>query len=90
VCLLLQSSGAHPIQRPVGGIIVRDAHGGFHTLGADHGDNGHGGNGNGHDGNGHDGNGAHSDGESLERVGAEDHDGGTEANGGGSSGYHQG
>jgi ubiquinol-cytochrome c reductase cytochrome b subunit len=38
-CLLLQSSGAHPIQRPVGGIIVRDAHGGYHTLGAGH--NGH-------------------------------------------------
>jgi len=47
-CLLLQRSGAHPIQRPVGGIIVRDARGGFHTLGAPH----HGV----HDG---DGNGAH-------------------------------
>jgi hypothetical protein len=54
-CLLLQSSGAHPIQRPVGGIIVRDARGGFHTLGAEHGDHGDGSDGNGHGGNGHGG-----------------------------------
>jgi ubiquinol-cytochrome c reductase cytochrome b subunit len=48
VCLLLQRQRAHPIQRPVGGIIVRDARGGFHTLGAEH--HGHG---DGHAGNGH-------------------------------------
>jgi ubiquinol-cytochrome c reductase cytochrome b subunit len=36
VCLLLQRTGAHPIQRPVGGVIYRDAHGGIHTLGAPH------------------------------------------------------
>ncbi|HTV10425.1 MAG TPA: cytochrome bc complex cytochrome b subunit [Acidimicrobiales bacterium] len=58
-CLALQRQNAHPIQRPVGGIIVRDARGGFHTLGAPHGpeegplgEDGHGG-GNGHRGNGH-------------------------------------
>jgi ubiquinol-cytochrome c reductase cytochrome b subunit len=91
VCLLLQSTGAHPIQRPIGGIIVRDAHGGFHTLGADHGDNGHGHDGNGHGGNGHDGNGGHAGEELLERVGAEEHDGGPEAKGGDAgSGHHQG
>jgi ubiquinol-cytochrome c reductase cytochrome b subunit len=39
-CLTLQGSAAHPIQRPVGGVIVRDHRGGYHTLGAEH--NGHG------------------------------------------------
>jgi len=69
-CLVLQSSGAYPIQRPVGGIIVRDARGGFHTLGAPH-HGGHGGDGHG-DGNGHgDGSGGgHGDEASLERIGA--------------------
>ena len=56
VCNLLNAQNAHPIQRPVGGIIVRDARGAFHTLGAEHaheahdgdrhgngGDSGHGG-----------------------------------------------
>ena len=28
VCLLLQRTAAHPIQRPVGGIMIRDARGG--------------------------------------------------------------
>ena len=51
-CLLLQSSGAHPIQRPVAGIITRDAMGAYHTLGAAHA-NGHAGDG--HDGPGHQG-----------------------------------
>jgi ubiquinol-cytochrome c reductase cytochrome b subunit len=36
VCVLLQRTGAHPIQRPVGGIVYRDALGGIHTLGAPH------------------------------------------------------
>jgi ubiquinol-cytochrome c reductase cytochrome b subunit len=45
VCLLLQHQVAHPIQRPVGGIIMRDAQGGFHTVGVAHDGNGHGGNG---------------------------------------------
>ena len=45
-CILLQRTGAHPVQRPVGGIIVRDAHGAYHTLGAEH---------DGHEGNGHGG-----------------------------------
>ncbi len=45
VCLLLQHQVAHPIQRPVGGIIIRDAQGGFHTVGVAHDGNGHGGNG---------------------------------------------
>jgi ubiquinol-cytochrome c reductase cytochrome b subunit len=35
-CLALQHGRAHPVQRPVGGIIVRDAQGGYHTLGAPH------------------------------------------------------
>ena len=45
VCLLLQRTAAHPIQRPVGGIMIRDAHGAYHTIGAPHegnGGNGHG------------------------------------------------
>jgi ubiquinol-cytochrome c reductase cytochrome b subunit len=41
-CLQLQHSRAHPIQRPVGGVIVRDAHGAFHTQGAAHNGDGHG------------------------------------------------
>ncbi len=45
-CILLQRTGAHPVQRPVGGIIVRDAHGAYHTLGAEH---------DVHEGNGHGG-----------------------------------
>jgi ubiquinol-cytochrome c reductase cytochrome b subunit len=36
VCLRLQRGAVHPIQRPVGGIMVRDAKGGYHTLGAPH------------------------------------------------------
>ena len=36
VCVLLQVQNAHPIQRPVGGVMVRDARGAFHTLGAEH------------------------------------------------------
>ncbi|HET6874537.1 MAG TPA: cytochrome bc complex cytochrome b subunit [Acidimicrobiales bacterium] len=53
-CHSLLRTEAHPIQRPVGGIIYRTAEGGYHTVGdvhADHGDNGHGENG--HGGNGH-------------------------------------
>jgi ubiquinol-cytochrome c reductase cytochrome b subunit len=65
VCLLLQGGGVHPIQRPVGGIITRDAKGAYHTVGADHGENGHGENGYGADG--HQGNGHH-EAEPLERV----------------------
>jgi hypothetical protein len=41
VCLLLQRTAAHPIQRPVGGIMIRDARGGYHTVGAPHEGNGH-------------------------------------------------
>ena len=41
VCLQLQHSRAHPIQRPVGGIIYRDAKGAFHTVGAAHNGDGH-------------------------------------------------
>ncbi|HVA75248.1 MAG TPA: cytochrome bc complex cytochrome b subunit [Acidimicrobiales bacterium] len=42
-CKALQRSDAHPIQRPVGGIIVRDAAGAYHTLGDIHAaHNGHG------------------------------------------------
>ncbi len=41
-CQALQRSGAHPIQRPVGGIIIRTADGAYHTLAEHHGD-GHGG-----------------------------------------------
>jgi len=53
-CVRLQSSNVHPIQRPVGGVIVRDARGGYHTLGAAH--DGHGDDGGDH--GGPDGNGA--------------------------------
>jgi ubiquinol-cytochrome c reductase cytochrome b subunit len=35
VCVALQSQNAHPVQRPVGGVIARDASGAFHTLGAE-------------------------------------------------------
>jgi ubiquinol-cytochrome c reductase cytochrome b subunit len=40
-CIALQRTDAHPIQRPVGGIIYRTAEGGYHTVGDVHG-NGHG------------------------------------------------
>jgi quinol---cytochrome-c reductase cytochrome b subunit len=52
VCLLLQRTAAHPIQRPVGGIMIRDARGAYHTIGAPH--EGNGGNGHGAHTNGHD------------------------------------
>jgi ubiquinol-cytochrome c reductase cytochrome b subunit len=63
-CLLLQRGGAHPIQRPVGGIIVRDAHGAYHTLGAAHEE---------HAPGGHGADNGHSNAEEavLERVGAD-------------------
>jgi ubiquinol-cytochrome c reductase cytochrome b subunit len=32
-CQALQRTDAHPIQKPVGGIIIRDAAGAYHTLG---------------------------------------------------------
>ncbi len=35
-CIHLQRTGAHPIQRPVGGIIYRTAEGGYHTVGDVH------------------------------------------------------
>ncbi|MBO0731340.1 MAG: ubiquinol-cytochrome c reductase cytochrome b subunit [Acidimicrobiaceae bacterium] len=42
VCLALQRTNAHPIMRPVGGVILRDKFGAYHTYGdlahADHGD----------------------------------------------------
>ena len=66
-CLLLQAGGVHPIQRPVGGTIVRDERGAYHTLGASHGENGH--DADGHHGSGQDG-AEHSGAEVLERVGA--------------------
>jgi len=94
-CLLLQRTGAHPIQRPVGGIIVRDARGGFHTLGAEHGDHGdHADHGDrAEDGHGDgDGSGGHADDGRLQRVGAEGHDGGAGADGEGGTGngHHEG
>ncbi len=69
-CVALQRTGAHPIRKPVGGIIVRGTDGSYHTLGDDHhgehAGNGHA-NGNGHaDGNGN-GNG-HTDEPSDEPV----------------------
>ncbi|MHB1534740.1 MAG: cytochrome bc1 complex cytochrome b subunit [Acidimicrobiales bacterium] len=36
VCKALQRTNAHPIQRPIGGIIVRDSTGAYHTLGDHH------------------------------------------------------
>jgi ubiquinol-cytochrome c reductase cytochrome b subunit len=45
-CQALARTGAHPIQRPVGGTIIRTADGAYHTLAEHHG-NGHG-RGNGH------------------------------------------
>ena len=52
-CVALQRGISHPIQRPVGGIIIRTADGAYHTL-ADHHGNGHGGE-NGHGADGHGG-----------------------------------
>jgi ubiquinol-cytochrome c reductase cytochrome b subunit len=52
-CQALQRSHAHPIQKPVGGVIIRTADGAYHTLGDHHHGDGHG---NGHAdaaGNGH-------------------------------------
>src|ERR1700722_5002428 len=46
VCLALNRTNAHPIQKPVGGIIVRDKTGAYHTFGDTH-HNGHGENGHG-------------------------------------------
>ena len=40
-CQALQRTHAHPIQRPIGGIIVRTSDGAYHTLAEMHG-NGHG------------------------------------------------
>jgi ubiquinol-cytochrome c reductase cytochrome b subunit len=65
-CLLLQRTGAHPIQRPIGGIIVRDARGGYHTLGAAHGEHADGHDGAGQDGDGHAGNGRDGNGQSQD------------------------
>ena len=45
-CKSLQRTKAHPIKRPVSGIIVRSVDGGYHTLGEDH---GHGVHADGHD-----------------------------------------
>jgi hypothetical protein len=53
-CQALQRTDAHPIQKPVGGIIIRDAGGAYHTLGDIHA--AHDGHDDGHDdraGNGH-------------------------------------
>jgi ubiquinol-cytochrome c reductase cytochrome b subunit len=49
-CVALQRTDAHPIQRPIGGIIYRTATGAYHTVGDVHG-NGHGDD---HDGGGSD------------------------------------
>jgi ubiquinol-cytochrome c reductase cytochrome b subunit len=54
-CKALQRTGAHPIMKPIGGVIIRDSHGAYHTLGDVHAD-GHGENGHAvdaHAGNGH-------------------------------------
>jgi len=59
VCVALQRTSAHPIQKPIGGVIVRGADGSYHTLG----DTDHGGD---HDGaatNGHGAEDEHLDGE---------------------------
>jgi ubiquinol-cytochrome c reductase cytochrome b subunit len=50
-CQALQRTGAHPIQRPLGGVIIRSANGAYHTL-SDHHGNGHGDNGHGDNGHG--------------------------------------
>ncbi len=62
-CQALQRTHAHPIQRPIGGIIIRTSDGAYHTLAEHHGD-GHGaGPGeNGHGENGHGGGDARGDG----------------------------
>ncbi len=73
VCLLLQRTAAHPIQRPVGGIMIRDAHGGYHTIGAPHEGNGHG-NGHGAPDDEHHGAVLEPVGAGGERPGAADHD----------------
>jgi ubiquinol-cytochrome c reductase cytochrome b subunit len=41
-CVALQRTNAHPIQRPIGSIILRTADGAYHSLGDDHHGNGHG------------------------------------------------
>ncbi len=51
-CKALLRTDAHPIQRPIGGVIVRTADGAYHTLG-DHHVDGHGAGENGHGENGH-------------------------------------
>jgi ubiquinol-cytochrome c reductase cytochrome b subunit len=53
-CQALQRSHAHPIQRPVGGIIIRTADGAYHTLSEHHGDGHAGENGHGKEGDGAD------------------------------------
>ncbi len=79
-CQALQRSHAHPIQRPIGGIIVRTADGAYHTLAEMHG-NGHGPHaGAGENGHGEDrADGADGDGHgATEPAGAGDGDGGAE------------
>jgi ubiquinol-cytochrome c reductase cytochrome b subunit len=66
-CQALQKSHAHPIQRPVGGIIIRTAEGAYHTLSEQHGDGHAGENGHGKDGKGADADAAES--EAPARVG---------------------
>jgi ubiquinol-cytochrome c reductase cytochrome b subunit len=69
-CVALQRTNAHPIQKPIGGIIVRGTDGSYHTLGDDHhGGNGHGENGHGENGHGddHAGNG-HANGDHRENA----------------------
>jgi ubiquinol-cytochrome c reductase cytochrome b subunit len=51
-CKALQRTHAHPIQRPIGGIIVRHVDGSYHTLGDAHHGNGHAAE-DGHAGDGH-------------------------------------
>ena len=53
ICKALQRRDSHPIQKPIGGIIVRHANGSYHTLGDTHHGEGDGHGGNGHGGNGH-------------------------------------
>jgi len=60
-CKSLQRTRAHPIKRPVGGVIVRSVDGGYHTLGDDH---GHGADHEAHT-NGHHTNGATTNGDSA-------------------------
>jgi ubiquinol-cytochrome c reductase cytochrome b subunit len=72
-CQALQRTDAHPIQKPLGGVIIRTADGAYHTLG-DHQGNGHDSHTNGHTADSPDGHDAEPDGHEAGGAEPEGHE----------------